>query len=182
MQHKLIKTTPSDTVTLTGEMFSCFKKHLRVLNSHEDDTIQIYLKGAIDAIQTYASNDIFLARYKVFYPNTPDYSAPSDVDEWYCGKHTISDVVITDTNGVDVTADYAIDLEKGMFYPHPQNMNILFSAGYAHSDKMPPRLINIIERYGAELYEQREASRIGDLKNLPNWIPYSLASIWTPRV
>ncbi len=179
--HTLIKNGTSDNSTVIAEMFKCFKGHLRILNNFEDAGIKTYLKGAVDAIATYSDIDIFLTPYIVFTPEPYTYKS---LNQWYCGKHNISNVVVLDPDGIDVTSDYLIDTEKGMFYPNPdpQTNTITFTAGFDHYDKIPSRLVTIIYRYGAELYEHRESSRIGDLKALPNWVEYSLASIWTARV
>jgi len=177
----LIKIS-QDSVTLVNEMFDMFKQHLRILHDVEDDTIHMYLAGAIDAIATYMGNDIFYTSYQVYYPQQPDYRPPSSLMGWYCGKWYISNVQIIDTNGVDKVADYTIDYEHGMIYPHPLDHQVWFNAGFQSAADVPPNLTNIIFRYAAHLFENREAVRVGEPKHLPDWVNFALASIWKPRI
>ena len=182
MQHVLIKVN-QDRDAIAHGLFPVFKEHLRVLHDHEDDMILMYLLGAMDAIATYSDNDINETEYEVFYPEQLDYSIPSNLYGWYCGKGNIRNVKILDTANHDITGDYKVDGQRGMIYPHPATKaNITFVTGYPDEDTIPPRLVNIIFRLGAEYHENRESTRIGEPKLLPDWIKYSLASIWSPRV
>jgi len=182
MQHVLIKTNV-DQDGLATTLLPIFKQHLRVLHNHEDDMILMYLLGAIDAIATYSGNDVNLTEYEVFYPKHGgyDYATPSDMYGWYCGKQHISGMAILDENNNDMIADYKVDFDSGMVYPHPLGNKISFNAGWVDADIMPPRLVNIIFRLGAEYHEMREASSV-ERKHIPDWVQFALASIWTPRV
>ena len=172
-----------DRTTLATELFTHFKEHLRILHNHEDDSIMLYLVSALDAIATYGGNDVFLAEYDVFYPRGGyEYKSPSDMYGWFCGKYDISDLTVINSAGIDKTADYTIDAQFGVVYPHPLDNKINFKAGYLGVDDMPPRLVNIVFRLGADYMENRESTRVGEPKLLPDWIKYSLASIWKPRV
>jgi hypothetical protein len=152
------------------------------LHDVEDDTIRLYLSAAIDGISTIGGNDINMTQYDVFYPYTPDYSFPSTLLGWYCGKWDISDVEVYSEVGIDVSGDYTIDFEHGMIYPHPLSNKVTFKVGYATSTDVPPHLKTIIFRYGAHLFENRESVRVGEPKLIPDWVNYALASIWKPRV
>jgi len=171
-----------DRTTLVDELFDAFKLHLRILHDVEDASIRLYLAGAIDGIERYAGNDIFLSQYSVFYPEKSVYEGGSTPSSWYCGKWDISGMTIINSAGVDVTGDYTIDTLHGMVYPHPLNKQITFYAGFATEADMPPHLKTIIFRYGAHLFENRESVRVGEPKMLPDWVQYAMASIWKPRI
>ena len=178
---QLIRTN-QDRTTLIDDMFDGFKGHLRILHDVEDNEIKDYLGAAIDAIGIYAGNEVFPTEFKVFYPlGTLDYSYPSSLFGWYCGRWNISSVLIKE-GATDVTSDYTIDKENGMIYPHPYGNDIELSCGFAAVVDMPHNLKIIIYRLGASFYEMREHSRIGDPKALPDWFSHSLASVWQPRV
>ena len=181
MQHILLKKA-EDKQTLVGDLFDHFKEHLRILHNHEDDSISLYLIAAIDDIATYSDNYIFATEYEVFYPQKLDYRTPSNLYGWYAGKSIIRDVAIFDGNGVDVTGDFTIDNEHGMIYPHPFADKITLKTGYDVADDMPARLVNIIFRLGASYHEMREHEKIGETKALPDWLNYSLASLWSARI
>lgn len=157
-----------------------FKEHLRILHDLEDDLIMLYLTGAIDAIENYASRDIFLTQYEVYYTK-PDYRTPSNLMGWFCGKWDIAAISIVNSAGVDITDQFTIDKLHGMVYPHPRGHKITFFSGFNGVSEMPPNLVNIIFRYGAHLYENRESVRVGTPKNLPDWVEFALASIWVPN-
>jgi hypothetical protein len=142
----------------------------------------MYLGAAIDAIATYASRDIFATEWQVFYPQTPNYTYPSTLMGWYCGKEYVRGITIKDSEGNDITAEYTIDIEKGMVYPHPLDKDITVSSGYLSGDDLQLNLKNIIFRLGADFFENREANRVGEPKALPLWVEYAMASIWTPRI
>ena len=181
MQHVLFKLNV-ERDQLAQDLFPVFKQHLRVLHDHEDDMILMYLLGAIDAIATYSDNDINLTEYRVFYPKTLDYRSPSNLYGWYCGKQNVTGMQILDSTNHDVVANFEVDYESGMVYPHPFGHEIIFDSGYGDVDSMPPRLVNIIFRLGAEYMEMKESSRVGEPKHLPEWINFALASVWSPRV
>jgi len=177
-----------DPMALTVEMKDAFKQHLRILHNTEDDLISLYLQSAIDAIATYAGNDIFLAQYE--YQKMREDCLEEYCNElcetpqrWYCGKHSISAPKVEDSQGVDITANYKIDTQRGYFYPMPnfETEKVTFFAGYQTASVLPPRLTMIIFRYGASLFEMREHSKIGETKLLPDWVKYVLPSIWTPN-
>ncbi len=170
-----------DYTTLPDLLFSGFKEHLRILHDDEDDSIKSYLASSMDAISTYSDNDIFITEYETIYVDL-DYSFPSSLYGWYTGKNNINDVVITDSDSVDVTSDYTIDNERGIIYPHPLTNTVSFNCGYSTVATIPPNLKNIIYRLGADFFENREANRIGEPKALPLWVEYSMASIWKARV
>jgi len=181
MQHVLIKTN-QDLDALVQGLLPLFKQHLRVLHFNEDDVIVMNLMAAIDAIATYSDNDINETEYDVFYPKQLDYSVPSNIYGWYCGKGNIRDVAILDDKNHDSVADYTIDSAAGMIYPHPPTgSKISFTTGYPDENIIPPRLVNIIFRLGAEYHEMRESSSV-ERKHIPEWINYALASVWAPRV
>ena len=170
-----------DVDTLTTALFQQFKDHLRILHNEEDDMIRLYLQGAIEAIEIFSGNDIFPTEYKVFYPNSLDLKYPSNFEGWYCGKWNVHDFSILDA-GIDVTADYTVDEEHGMVYPHPMNHEIMFIVGFDNTHKITANLTTIIYRYAADLFENREAVRVGEPKMLPTWVQYVLPSVWKPRV
>ena len=181
MQSTLIKVG-QDRQTLITELFDAFKLHLRILHDIEDSSIEMYLGAAIDQIGILAGTDVFSTQWRVFYPETVDYSYPSTLTGWYCGRWNISNIIIKDAQGNDVTSEYTFDREQGMIYPHPgYNMDITFDTGYVGKAEIPHNLLNIIFRLGADFFENREANRIGEPKQLPGWVEYSLASIWSPR-
>ena len=167
---------------LIDDLFPLFKSHLRILHDVEDDMIKLYLEGAIEAIGTFGGNDIFLTSYDVFYNG--DYKElryPSRFDGWYCGKWYVSNVAIFNPSGIDVTTNYVIDAELGMFYPHPMGDKITFDVGYATGSDIPAMLTTIIFRYAAHLFENRESIRVGEPKLIPDWVQYVMASVWKPR-
>ncbi len=175
--------TNQDTTTLAAEMLPGFKEHLRILHDIEDVSIEMYLNAALGAIGIYAGTELYSTQYEVFYPNDNyDYSTPSNLMGWYCGKWGVSAMVLKDGDDVDITADYTIDNLHGMVYPHPQGSAVTFSTGYLLEADVPANLKNIIYRLGAEYYEMRESSRVGDPKNLPGWLTFALPSVWSPRV
>lgn len=173
--------TDQDTITLVTDLMPLFKEHLRILHDDEDTIIEMYLSSAIDAIGTYAGTEIFLTSYEVYYPEQVDCSGQSTLLGWYCGRWNISNMIIKDENGIDVTSEYKIDYLHGMVYPHPNGKEIEFDTGFATKDDILPRLNNIIFRLGAEFFENRESTRVGEPKLLPDWVSYALASVWTPR-
>jgi len=181
MQHILLKKGV-DKTTLPTDLFLSFKEHLRILHTDEDDTLSLYLSGALESIGTYGDRDLYLTSYEVFYEGMYDYTSPSSLTSWWCGRWDISNVVIKDIDGLDITSEFTIDTERGMFYPHPLDTQITFDAGFATKDDVPAMLLQIIFRLGADYYENREAIRVGEPKVLPTWVNYSLASIWCPRV
>ena len=181
----LIKVN-QDNQTLVDDLFDMFKQHLRVLHTTEDDTIRLYLAASIEGIATFASNDIFLTEYQGSYNGLDgtcyDYAYPSNLCGWYCGKINISEVGVFDGSGADVTQNYQIDYESGMFYPHPLGAKFGFKVGYLAGADVPPHLTTIIFRYAAHLFENRESIRVGEPKLIPDWVNYAIASIWKPRV
>jgi len=182
MQSTLIKVS-QDRTTLATELFDDFKAHLRVLHDIEDSSITLYLGAAMEQIGVLAGTDVCSTQCRVFYPDKTDYSYPSTLVGWYCGRWNMSNIIIKDGQGNDVTSEYTFDYEQGMVYPHPgPNMDITFNTGYLTKVDIPPNLLNIIFRLGADFMENREANRIGEPKALPNWVVHSLASIWSPRV
>jgi len=169
-----------DTTTLVNELMPMFKDHLRILHLLEDELISLYLSGAIDAISIYGDNDIYHSTYDVFYPEN-DVEQPS-ADRMYLGKVNTYAVIIKDSTGVDISNNYTVDAVSGTVFPSPYGLDIYFESGYLSKDDMPTNLVNIIFRYAAHLYENRESVRIGEPKMLPDWVQYAMSSIWTPRV
>ena len=170
-----------DYVTLVDQMLPAFKGHLRILHDVEDESIKLYLAAAIDAISTYADQDIFFTEYNFRYMDL-DYSMPSSLLGWYTGKVNIFDVIIQDEVGTDLTMEYTIDGERGLIYPHPIYNLVQFKSGYQDMIEIPPNLLNIIFRLGADFFENRETNRVGEPKALPGWVEYSIASVWKARV
>ena len=163
-----------DTQTLALDLFQPFKEHLRILHDTEDSSILLYLSSAMDAIATYGDFDIFLAEYEVLY----NECIPIVTVGWYCGRQYLSDVLVVDSQGVDVTADFRIDEKRGKLYPNPCGSKVTFKAGFIDADSLPPRLVNIIFRYGASMFENRETIRVGEPKLLPDWVKFVIPSIW----
>ncbi len=171
-----------DRTTLLNDMIDDFKKHLRILHTNEDDMISLYLGGAIEAISIYADQDIYKTDYEYFYNTVYDYRYPSNITGWYCKRVNLLDVVILDGAGIDVTSNFKVDKLGGMIYPHPAGNDITFSAGFATAADVPLNLKNIIFRYAASLFEDRQSIRVGEPKLLPDWLTHALASVWIPRV
>jgi len=178
---RIVKTNQTRQ-PLIDSMFPGFKGHLRVLHDVEDESIKDYLAASIDAIGIYMGNEIFPTDFKVLYTYKYDYAYPSNLLGWYCGRWNVQTMQILDEADVDVSAEYEFDFEHGMVYNHPVGRKITFSVGYTDKADVPPNLKNIIYRLAADFYENREANRVGDPKALPNWLEYSMASIWQPRV
>jgi len=176
----MLKLIARDYDTLPTEMLEEFKSHLRILDNMEDASIKMYLAGAMDAIALYGDRDIFRGDY--IYEEALD-NDKSSTSCWRCGRVGIFDVQVVTSQGVDNTNYYTIDYNLGYFSPTIASGDIVsFSAGYLTAADVPPNLKIIVYRYGAHLFENREAINIGEPKHLPDWIPYALASIWTSRV
>jgi hypothetical protein len=169
-----------DESKIVNELFPAFKLHLRVLHDIEDDEIKMYLGAAIGQIEHIGSNDIHPCVYKVIYTTPSD--GRFEKRRWYCGKQFISEPLVVNSAGMDVTDRYIVDLEQGIFYPSPVGNEITFRAGYLSADDIPDNVKNIIFRLGADFYENREMNRVGEPKTLPGWLQYSVASIWKPRI
>lgn len=177
----MLKVTSKNLTTLPTEMLPEFKDHLRILDAIEDDLIQMYLAGAIDAISTFGDIDIFLTAYEYekFAADEPIHNSTF----WQCGKNDIRNVKILDKDDVDVTDSYTIDERLGYFAPAlGEDETIQFQCGYTAAVEVLPNLKTIIYRYGAHLFEDRESIKIGDPKQLPDWVNFALASIWVARV
>ena len=176
----MLTITNKDYTTLPAEMLDQFKDHLRILDMIEDDIISLYLSGAMDAVSKYGDHDIFFTSYK--HEKTVMDEVNYNSTFWYCGRNDISNVVVTDADGVAITDQFTIDYRLGYIAPAPTDTDIVtFDSGYAASADMPPNLKTILYRYGAHLYEDRESIKIGDPKNLPDWVNFAIASIWVPR-
>ena len=176
----MLKRISIDYQTIPADLLPEFKGHLRILDNVEDDTILLYLAGAIDAISTYGDRDIFKTEYE--YERIFDRSA-SPAPFWRCGRQDIFDVQVVTDQGVDNTQYYTVDKHLGYFMPTiAVGDKVAFSAGYIAGDEVPPNLRTILYRYAAHLFENREAINVGDPKHLPDWVDYALASIWVPRI
>lgn len=176
----MLTITNKDFATLPTEMLSQFKDHLRILDEIEDDLIELYLSGAIDAISTFGDHDIFLTsyEYKHFAADEERYHSTF----WYSGRSNLSNVVVKDADDEDITDKFTVDNRLGYLVPVPTKTEVVtFDCGFSTAADMPPNLKTILYRYGAHLYEDRESIKIGDPKNLPDWVNYAIASIWVPR-
>lgn len=177
----LIKSN-TDYSTLPAEMLPAFKQHLRVLYNHEDDSIQQYLAGAIDAISIYGDIDIFTSDYEYVYIDGEVADTAPNSALFYTTRVNIFDVSVLSSELVDITDNFTVDSREGYIYPAPDYTDsVTFKAGYALQADISPNAINVIFRYGAHLYENREAINIGEPKFLPDWVKYAMASIWKPR-
>ena len=176
----MLKRSSIDYDTLTNDLLDSFKGHIRVLDNVEDETIKIYLAGALEAISIYGDRDIFKADYE--YERIFDRSA-SPAPFWRCGRYDIYDVQVLDSQGNDNTSYYTIDKALGYFMPTiAVDDQVLFSAGYKSGSDVPPALKTVVFRYAAHLYENREAINVGAPKHLPDWVHFALAAVWAPRV
>ena len=179
----MIIRSNTDYTTLATEMLPAFKEHLRIIYDTEDSSITQYLAGAMDAISIYGDVDIFLSDYEYVYIDGEINNPEPATERLYTTRINISDVLIEDTDATDITADYTVNAAEGYIYPAPAlDASVTFKAGYALQANMPPNLVSLVFRYGAHLYENREAINIGEPKFLPDWVLYAMASIWKPRV
>ncbi len=177
----MLKILSKDYNTLPADLFDDFKAHLRILDPIEDASIKLYLSASIDAISTFADRDIFFTQYQ--YKWVANFNRDYNGAFWRCPRVGIRDVVITNDNGVDVTVGFTIDESMGFISPTIRNDDTVeFSCGYISGTEVPPNAKSIIFRYGAHLYENREAINIGEPKNLPDWVNYAIASLWVGRV
>jgi len=183
----MIIETSRDTTTLITGMFEDFKRHLRILDDLDDEEIKFILSAAIGTITRYIDTDLFLTGYEC--KDTIHYR-DERWDYYYDGqsrfntdKLNISGVIITAADNTDVTSDFIIDNRLGYIYPNPKLGNkVIFSSGFATSDDVPDDIKYTIFRYGAEQYEMRESSAVGDAKQLPDWAMYNLASLRKQKV
>lgn len=175
-----MKVQTSKSNALVALMLPSFKSHLRVLHTAEDAIISLYLEAALDSIGEYGDiqimetvNTFTLLTHEVTDPKLYTYFALSP----------ISSIVITDSLDVDVSANYEIDLRGGYIYPSlDATHTATVTSGYTTEAAIPANIRSIVFRYGAHLYEHREAVQIGEPKHLPDWVNYALASIMRPRV
>jgi len=174
---RVVTSRSDDLVDL---LLLTFKDHLRVLHSAEDDLIKIYLQGALESIGTFADIDVMQTVYTITTLNAEVVDATAYT---HLALSPISSVVITDSGAVDITSSYEVDLNKGYIYPSLASTDIaIVTTGYSTVATIPRSLLSIVFRYGAHLYEHREAIQIGEPKHLPDWVNYALASIMQPRV
>ena len=178
----ILLPTNRDVSSIVTSLFQPFKNHLRILHDDEDDMIRLYLQGAIEAIEAASGNDIAITSYKVEYVVVEGIEYSHEATKWYCGKWDIKNVKIVNVYGTDVTNEFTIDNAHGIIYPKPYGYEITFDVGYSDAADMSANLVTLIFRYGAHLYENREAVRIGEPKLVPDWVNYALPSVWKPRV
>jgi len=182
----MLKTLSKDTTTLVNTLMPMFKQHLRILAVDEEDLIKMYLGASIGAINRYVDQDIFKTDYEWQYIDFEDEIEIIDNlygRGLYVEKENIFDVVITDLNNVDVTANYKIDEQRGYIYPSPIFHNgFTFSSGYPTIADMDDHLKLMIFRYGATLYEMRESIMVGEPKQMPDWVNYALATYRKQKV
>lgn len=178
----LLKTNTDYTTLVTG-LLPSFKKHLRIEYDFDDESIKVYLAGAIDAISTYSDVDVFLSEYTYEYVEGERIDTVASEKYMDLTRHNVSNVIVTASDDSDVTDSYTIDNQRGIIYPSPSTSEtVKFSSGYLDSSEIEPNLRMIIFRYGAFLHEMRESIQVGEPKNLPDWVTYALASIWKSRV
>lgn len=180
----MLTTVNKDYATLPTEMMDEFKEHLRILDNIEDTTISLYLASAIEAIGIFTDRDIFRTSYKYEkfeFETEQEYADYKGF--WYLSKVWLDNVTVVDNQGVDKTHLYIVDRERGYISPKPINGDVVtFECGYLTAASIPPNLRSVIYRYGAHLFEDREAVRIGDPKLIPGWREYALAAFQVPRV
>lgn len=170
----------SKSNALVALLLPSFKAHLRVLHTDEDSLISLYLEAAMDSIGEFGDIQI-MQTVNTFT------TLPSEIKDATLYTHfalsPISTIVITDPLDVDVSSSYEIDLRGGYIYPSidPTHKAVVTS-GYTTEASIPANIRSIVFRYGAHLYEHREAIQIGEPKHLPDWVNFALATIMKPRV
>lgn len=170
----------SKSNALVALLLTSFKGHLRVLHNDEDSMISLYLEAALDGIGEYGDIQI-METVNEF--TTLTYEVEEAALYTHFPLAPISSIVITDSLDVDVSASYEIDLRGGYVYPSIDSTHkATVTSGYTTEAAIPANIRSIVFRYGAHLYEHREAVQIGEPKHLPDWVNYALASIMRPRV
>lgn len=175
-----MRVQTSRSNALVALLLPSFKSHLRVLHTDEDSLISLYLEAAMDAIGEYGDIQI-MQTVNEFTTLTHEIKEASLYTHYALSP--ITSIVITDADSVDVSATYEIDLRGGYVYPSidPAHKAVVTS-GYTTEADIPANIRSIVFRYGAHLYEHREAVQIGEPKHLPDWVNFALASIMRPRV
>lgn len=175
-----MRVLTSKSEALVDLLLLTFKDHLRVLHSDEDDLLKIYLQGSLESIGTFGDLDVMET---VYTQTTLDAEVVDASAYTHLALSPISSIAITDGVPADVTSSYELDLAKGYIYPSldPSHTAVI-TTGYNAVADIPRSLLSIVFRYGAHLYEHREAIQIGEPKHLPDWVNFALASILQPRV
>lgn len=157
-----------------------FKQHLRVLHNDEDALISLYLEASLEGIGEFGDIQI-IENVNEFTTLTHEIKEASLYTHFALSP--ISSIVITDSGDVDVSTNYEIDLRGGYVYPSiDPTHKATVTSGYNTVSDIPANIRSIVFRYGAHLYEHREAIQIGEPKHLPDWVNFALASIMRPRV
>lgn len=175
-----MRVETNKSYAIISSMMPLFKQHLRVLHDAEDTMIELYLQSAIESIGAFAGIQIMQTENTC--TRLPSEESISE-DYTHFPLSPITSLIITDSNDIDVSANYQIDLRSGTIYPALSlDDKAIITSGYSDISDVPANITSIVFRYGAHLYEHREAVQIGDPKFLPDWVNYALASINKPRV
>jgi len=165
--------------TLETDLLPLFKAHLRILDAVEDETIKMYLGASIDTITHATGHDIKESEYRFTQKDTGERVQRGLFDRTYIDVSPITKITL---QGATVPPDN-IDYIQGYIYPRMTDGEVaIVNTGYATADDVPSVIKSLVFRYGAHLYENREAFNAGKINMSPDWVNLALSVLHKPRV
>lgn len=180
---KIVRSGTTDRAILPTGLASIAKSHLRIDGTYDDYYIGHTIARAIDWFERVTQVSVNPVTWKW----TPDSAA-------FCNGRIpvpVSPVnSFTVSNGVDdISADYEMETMSthgvglyAMVGSYASGMAVSIPSGYASASLIDPGIADILLRYTAHLYENREILVPGTDAQTPGWMNDVISTYWVPRV
>lgn len=173
-----------DLTVLPTTMLPLAKSHLRVDGSYDDAYITMSLGRAISWFERVTNVSV----------NPIDWLWLPDAADFCGGAARVpaspvnAGFTVQDGAATDITADYRLTSMSqhgvGLYQltgAHVGGMEVMLPSGYASLDVLDPGIADIVLRYTAHLYENREILVPGSDAATPGWMLDVVATYWMPR-
>ena len=178
-----------DARALAASLLPTFKDHARIDNTDDDAQAELTLARAISQLERQYGIAIAPQVWAWVWGYDPlGFRGRIPTREAVPVKNVYSYSV--DFNGDDISAQFSLvaaaDLTGESFLYNPTGFIpgavIELSAGYQAADDIDVTLLDLILRYAAYLWENREAAADNKLDFVPDWVNQAWAAFWVPRV
>jgi uncharacterized phiE125 gp8 family phage protein len=178
-----IAKSAQDLVALPTALLPIAKSHLRVDGTYDDAYITDAIKRAINWFERATNVSV----------NKVTWTWSPDLDDFCDGVARIpvspvNSFTVSDGGAVDISSSYVLETMSthgiGLFRlvgAFVSGMKVAMPSGYADADTLDAGITDIVLRYTAHLYENREILVMGTEAQSPGWTTDVIATYWMPR-